>query len=71
MAAQHKCPFIDAEAFCSNCKVHCYAPEMREKIRVVMKLSGVRMLLHRPVTTVRHMIEIKKRKRRLKSCHET
>ena len=23
------------ETFCSNCKVHCYKPEMREKIREV------------------------------------
>lgn len=31
-----KCPFMETKTFCSNCKVHCYKPEMREKIRKVM-----------------------------------
>lgn len=29
-----KCPFMETKTFCSNCKVHCYKPEMREKIYV-------------------------------------
>ena len=28
-----KCPFMEEKTFCANCKVHCYKPEMREKIR--------------------------------------
>ena len=28
-----RCPFMETKTFCSNCKVHCYKPEMREKIR--------------------------------------
>lgn len=32
-----KCPFMESKTFCSNCKVHCYKPEMREKIRMVMR----------------------------------
>ena len=35
-----QCPFMEAKTFCSNCAVHCYAPEMREKIRAVMRFSG-------------------------------
>ena len=60
-----KCPFMENKTFCSNCKVHCYKPEMREKIREVMRFSGKRMLFYRPVTAVRHLIETKKEKRRL------
>ena len=26
-----KCPFMETKTFCSNCKVHCYKPVMREK----------------------------------------
>ena len=33
-----KCPFMETKTFCSNCPVHCYKPEMREKIRQVMAL---------------------------------
>ena len=37
------CPFMETKTFCSNCRVHCYKPDMREKIRVVMRFSGPRM----------------------------
>lgn len=60
-----KCPFMETKTFCSNCKVHCYKPEMREKIREVMRFSGPRMLLYHPVVAVRHLIETKKEKKRL------
>ena len=39
-----KCPFMENKTFCSNCKVHCYRPEMREKIRAVMRFSGPRIM---------------------------
>lgn len=60
-----KCPFMETKTFCSNCKVHCYKPDMREKIRLVMRFSGPRMLFHHPVAAVRHVIETKKEKKRL------
>lgn len=60
-----KCPFMETKTFCSNCKIHCYKPEMREKIRAVMRFSGPRMLFHHPVAAVRHVIETKKEKRKL------
>lgn len=57
------CPFMETKTFCSNCKVHCYKPQMREKIREVMKFSGPRMIFHHPVTAIRHVIENRKEKR--------
>ncbi|MBQ8638850.1 MAG: nitrous oxide-stimulated promoter family protein [Lachnospiraceae bacterium] len=60
-----KCPFMETKTFCSNCRVHCYKPDMREKIREVMRFSGPRMMFHHPVLAVRHVIESKKEKRRL------
>lgn len=62
-----KCPFMETKTFCSNCKVHCYKPEMREKIRAVMRFSGPRMIFHHPVAAVRHVVETKKEKRRLEA----
>ena len=49
-----KCPFMATKTFCSQCKVHCYAPAQREGIRRVMRYAGPRMLLSHPVMTVRH-----------------
>ena len=50
-----KCPFMENKTFCSNCRVHCYQPEMRERIRQVMRFSGPRMLLYHPVLAVWHL----------------
>ena len=60
-----KCPFMENKTFCSNCRVHCYAPEMRSQIRAVMRFSGPRMLTVHPVLAVRHLIDSKLEKRRL------
>lgn len=59
------CPFMETKTFCSNCRVHCYKPEMREKIRKVMRFSGPRMIMYHPVMAVRHVIEMIKEKKRL------
>ena len=60
-----KCPFMETKTFCSNCRVHCYKPEMREKIREVMRFSGPRMIFYHPVMAIRHVIESKREKKRL------
>lgn len=60
------CPFMETKTFCSNCKVHCYKPSMREQIREVMRFSGPRMIFYHPVLAVRHVYESAKEKRRLK-----
>lgn len=59
-----KCPFMENKTFCSACRVHCYQPEMREKIREVMKFSGPRMLLYHPAMAMRHMITTMQAKRK-------
>ena len=60
-----KCPFMETKTFCSNCKVHCYKADMREKIRAVMRFSGPRMIFSHPIMAIRHVIQSKKEKRRL------
>lgn len=59
-ARSDKCPFMETKTFCSNCRVHCYKPEMREKIREVMRFSGPRMLFYHPIPALRHVIESRK-----------
>ena len=60
-----KCPFMETKTFCSNCRIHCYKPDMRAKIREVMRFAGPRMILHHPVAAIRHVVETKKEQRRL------
>lgn len=59
-----KCPFKENKQYCSFCKVHCYKPEMREKIKEVMKYSGKRMLLSHPIYAISHVIQMIKNKRK-------
>ena len=61
----YRCPFMETKTFCSNCKVHCYKPDMREKIREVMRFSGPRMIFSHPVTAVRHVIQTTKEKKNI------
>jgi hypothetical protein len=65
MARSDACPFMETKTFCSNCKVHCYKPEMREKIREIMRFSGPRMIFHHPMMAIRHVIESSKEKRKM------
>lgn len=58
-----RCPFMETKTFCSNCRVHCYKSEMREKIKEVMRFSGPRMVFHHPIMALRHVIESKKEKK--------
>ena len=60
-----KCPFMENKTFCSSCRVHCYKPEMRDRIRQVMRFSGPRMIFHRPVMAIRHLISVKREAARL------
>ena len=62
-----KCPFMETKTFCSNCKVHFYKAEMREKIREVMRFSGPRMIFHHPVMAINHLIQSKKEKRNMEA----
>ena len=65
-----KCPFTATKTFCSMCKAHCYKPEMREKIRIVMRFSGPRMLFYHPVLAIRHLRLTIKSKRADKKSQE-
>jgi hypothetical protein len=49
-----KCIYGDNKPVCSKCRVHCYKPEMRKKIKIVMKYSGPRMLLRSPILSLRY-----------------
>ena len=64
------CPFMEEKTFCSNCQVHCYKPAMREEICKVMRYSAPRMIFHRPIMSLQHLVELKKEKARIKKEEE-
>ena len=55
LARLEHCKFGNAKTKCHKCHVHCYRPDMREKIRTVMRFSGPRMLLYHPLEALRYL----------------
>lgn len=54
-----RCRFGEEKPVCSKCPVHCYKPDRREEIRRVMRWSGPRMIYHRPLMAIRHLVDSK------------
>lgn len=51
-----RCRFGGGKLTCRKCPVHCYSPQMRERMRTVMRWAGPRMVFYHPVAAVRHMV---------------
>lgn len=60
-----RCRYGTAKPTCKKCPVHCYRPEMKERIRTVMRWAGPRMLLYHPLAAIRHVM----RENRLNNQH--
>lgn len=50
-----KCPNIEANTACSNCKIKCYNQSRQEEIKKVMRYSGPRMILYHPIAAIKHL----------------
>lgn len=57
MQRLERCPFQERKTTCAKCAVHCFKPNMREQIRVVMRYAGPRMLWKHPVLAVQHLMD--------------
>lgn len=62
IARVEHCPHMADKTFCSRCETHCYKPEMREKIRQVMRFSGPRMMIYCPKMCIKHKLEEMRKK---------
>lgn len=52
-----RCPFQEGKTTCGNCRVHCYKPDMRDKIKEVMRYSGPRIVYRHPLLALSHFID--------------
>jgi hypothetical protein len=50
-----RCPYGEQKPACNKCPIHCYKPQEKEKVRMVMRYAGPRMLLHHPILAIRHL----------------
>jgi len=51
------CPFQEAKTTCANCPAHCYKPDIRTKIKDVMRYAGPRMTMKHPYLAVLHFAD--------------
>lgn len=51
-----KCPFAGEKPTCANCTVHCYRPDMRDRVREVMRIAGPRMAYRHPYLAFMHLV---------------
>ncbi len=62
MTRLDRCRFADSKPTCRKCPIHCYKPEMKARIREVMRWAGPRMMIYHPVAAIKHALrEIIKR----------
>ncbi len=54
------CPYGPEKPTCANCPIHCYRAEPRERMRVVMRYAGPRMLPAHPILAVMHIFDGKR-----------
>lgn len=50
-----RCKFGNNKSTCRKCPVHCYKPDMRDRMRAVMRFSGPRMMLYHPIMAIKHL----------------
>lgn len=52
-----RCLFGSEKPACSECWVHCYANEKREKIKTIMRFAGPRMMYRHPYLGIMHFVD--------------
>jgi hypothetical protein len=52
-----KCPYQQGKTTCAQCSIHCYRPQMRARIRTVMRYAGPRMLYRHPIMALQHLLD--------------
>ncbi len=59
LARLERCPYQEDKPVCAYCPIHCYKPEMRERIRSVMRYSGPRLIFRHPVLALLHLVDVR------------
>ena len=60
------CLFQEEKSTCGKCLVHCYRPDMKEKVKKVMRYSGPRLLYRSPILALHHAFDGRKKPLTLK-----
>lgn len=53
-----RCPFGEGKSACKKCTIHCYKPDMRQRMRKVMAYTGPRMFFAFPKLAFAHYLPL-------------
>ncbi len=56
-----RCVFGELKPVCRECSVHCYSPQKREQMRIIMRWAGPRMIYAHPVYAIIHLFDSRNR----------
>lgn len=51
-----RCRYGENKPTCKKCPIHCYRPEMKKRIKSIMRWSGPRMLFYHPFSAIKHLL---------------
>ena len=52
-----KCMYGFEKPTCLNCPTHCYQKTKKEQIKIIMRFSGPRMIIHHPYLAIMHILD--------------
>jgi hypothetical protein len=52
-----RCRFGSEKPVCAQCPVHCYQRSQRDRIKVVMRYAGPRMIWRHPILSMGHWLD--------------
>lgn len=55
-ARLERCKFGENKPTCKKCPIHCYRPQMKERMCKVMRWAGPRMIWYHPIAAIKHII---------------
>lgn len=56
VARRVKCPLEAEKPSCKHCRIHCYAPAQREKVREIMAYSGRKLIMRGRLDYIWHYL---------------
>jgi len=59
-----KCPLGDKKTTCAKCSIHCFKPEYKDKIKLVMRYSGPKMAYQHPLLALFHLLDSRPKERK-------
>jgi len=51
------CRFGEEKPTCKVCPIHCYKKSYKERMQIIMRYAGPRMLFYHPVMSIEHLLK--------------